>query len=194
MIWKDNRIQTNQANLVLPDNKVASNKIARNRNVNVNSVSAKNKVANRAVAVVNRAVVASKADDKPGYLEKKAAGGDSRCFLPSPLESTAIALRYLLTIVLRESSPFPATATAVAPCPRGRFSLARSCCGDCRVFLAFADFGVRASVGFARCSARLFLWISLSAGFRYFRDTRADVAVTNSKSASGAGELSELGV
>ena len=84
MIWKDNRIQTNQANLVLPDNKVASSKIARDRNVNANSVSAKNKVANRAVAVVNRAVaankVASEADDKPGYLEKKAAGGDSRRF------------------------------------------------------------------------------------------------------------------
>jgi hypothetical protein len=81
VIWKDNRIQTNQANLVLPDNKVASSKIARNRNVNANSVSAKNKVANRAVAVANRAVVASKADDKPGYLEKKAAGDDSRCFV-----------------------------------------------------------------------------------------------------------------
>lgn len=85
MIWKDNRIQTNQANLVLPDNKVASSKIARNRNVNANSVSAKNKVANRAVAAVNRVVAAnrvvSKADDKPGYLEKKAAGGDSRRFV-----------------------------------------------------------------------------------------------------------------
>jgi hypothetical protein len=85
VIWKDNRIQTNQANLVLPDNKVASSKIARNRNVNANSVSAKNKVAaNRAVAAsravaVNRVV--SKADDKPGYLQKKAAGGDSRRFL-----------------------------------------------------------------------------------------------------------------
>ena len=78
MIWKDNRIQTTQANLVLPDNKVASSKIARNRNVNANSVTAKNKVANRAVAVVNRAVaankVASKADDKPGYLEKESGG------------------------------------------------------------------------------------------------------------------------
>ena len=95
MIWKDNRIQTNQANLVLPDNKVASSKIARNRNVNVNSVSAKNKVANRAVAVVNRAVaankVASKADDKPGYLEKKAAGRDSRRFFRCPIELSAIA-------------------------------------------------------------------------------------------------------
>lgn len=67
MIWKDNKIQTNQVNLVLPDNKAASSKIARNRNVNANSVSAKNKVANRVVAVVNRAVVASKADDKPGH-------------------------------------------------------------------------------------------------------------------------------
>ena len=101
MIWKDNRIQTNQANLVLPDNKVASSKIARNRNVNANSVSAKNKVANRAVAVVNRAVavvnravaankVASEADDKPGYLEKKAAGGDSRRFFPRFRFSTRI--------------------------------------------------------------------------------------------------------
>jgi hypothetical protein len=85
VIWKDNRIQTNQASLVHPGNKVASSKIARNRNVNANSVSAKNKVANSAVAVVNRAVaankVASKEDDKPGYLEKKAAGGDSRRFV-----------------------------------------------------------------------------------------------------------------
>jgi hypothetical protein len=78
VIWKDNRIQTNQANLALPDNKAASSKIARNRNGNANSVSGKNKVANKAV-VVNRVV--SKADDKPGYLEKKAAGGDSRCFV-----------------------------------------------------------------------------------------------------------------
>jgi hypothetical protein len=65
VIWKDNRIQTNQANLVLPDNKVASSKIARNRNVSANSVSAKNKVANRAVVAVNKVV--SKAGDKPGH-------------------------------------------------------------------------------------------------------------------------------
>ena len=78
MIWKDNRIQTNQANLVLPGNKVASSKIARNRNVNANSVSAKNKVANRAVAAVNRVVAAnrvvSKADDRSGYLGKEGGG------------------------------------------------------------------------------------------------------------------------
>ena len=78
----------------IPD-KVASSKIARNRNVNANSVSAKNKVANRAVAVVNRAVAAnkgaSKADDKPGYLEKKAAGGDSRRFSHFPLQSGGTA-------------------------------------------------------------------------------------------------------
>jgi hypothetical protein len=78
VIWKDNRIQTNQASLVHPGNKVASSKIARNRNVNANSVSAKNKVANRAVGVANRAVaankVARKADDKPGYLEKESGG------------------------------------------------------------------------------------------------------------------------
>ena len=64
---------------MLPDNKAASSKIARNRNVNANSVSAKNKVAaNRAVAVKR---VVSKADDRSGYLEKKAAGGDSRRFV-----------------------------------------------------------------------------------------------------------------
>ena len=79
MIWKDNRIQTNRANLVLPDNKVGSSKIARDRNVNANSVSAKNKVANRVVVAANRAVVAanrvvSRADDKPGYLEKESGG------------------------------------------------------------------------------------------------------------------------
>ena len=69
----------------IPDNKVGSSKIARNRNVNANSVSAKNKVANRAVAAVNRVVAAnrvvSKADDKPGYLEQKAAGENSRRFV-----------------------------------------------------------------------------------------------------------------
>ena len=53
---------------------MASSKIARNRNVNANSVSAKNK----AVAAVNRAVAAnrvvSKADDKLGYLERESGG------------------------------------------------------------------------------------------------------------------------
>jgi hypothetical protein len=62
---------------VLPDNKAASSRIARNRNVNANSESAKNKVVNRAVAA-NRVVavnrVVSKADDKPGYLEKESGG------------------------------------------------------------------------------------------------------------------------
>jgi hypothetical protein len=85
VIWKDNRIQTNQANLLLPDNKVASSKIARNRNVNASSVSAKNRVANRAVVAANRVVavnrVDSKADDKPGYLEKESGGSDSRRYL-----------------------------------------------------------------------------------------------------------------
>jgi hypothetical protein len=120
VIWKDNRIQTNQASLVHPGNKVASSKIARNRNVNANSVSAKNKVANSAVAVVNRAVaankvansavavvkravaankVASKEDDKPGYLEKKAAGGDSRRFFRY---STRIKrYRFAASVVIR---------------------------------------------------------------------------------------------
>lgn len=60
MIWKDNRIQTNQANLI-PD-KAASSKIVRNRNVNANSVSARNKVAASRAVAVNRVV--SKADDK----------------------------------------------------------------------------------------------------------------------------------
>ena len=86
MIWKDNRIRTNRANLVLPDNKVASSKIARNRNVNANSVSAKNKVANRAVVAANRVV--SKADDKPGYLEKKRREATpAALFFFAPLES-----------------------------------------------------------------------------------------------------------
>ena len=91
MIWKDNRIQTNQANLT-PGNKAASSKIARDRNVNANSVSAKNKVVNRAVAAVNR--VDSKADDKPGYLEKKAAGGDSRRFVFLVLGESAATAFY----------------------------------------------------------------------------------------------------
>lgn len=78
MIWKDNRIQTNQANLMLPGNKAANNrKNARDRNVNANSAGAKNKVAaNRAVAIsraaANRPV--SKANDKPGYLRKESSG------------------------------------------------------------------------------------------------------------------------
>ena len=51
---------------MLPDNKAARSKIARNRSVSASSASAKSKVGNRAV-VVNRVAV-SKADDKPGYL------------------------------------------------------------------------------------------------------------------------------
>ena len=68
----------NEPGKSLPDNKVGSSKIARDRNVNANSVSAKNKVANRVVAAVNRVVAAnrvvSRADDKPGYLEKESGG------------------------------------------------------------------------------------------------------------------------
>jgi hypothetical protein len=66
---------------MLPDNKAASSKIARNRNGNANSVSGKNKVANKAV-VVNRVV--SKADDKPGYLEKKRREATPAAFLSGP--------------------------------------------------------------------------------------------------------------
>lgn len=77
MIWKDNRIQTNQANLI-PD-KAASSKIARNRNGNANSVSAKNKVAASRAVAVNRVV--SKADDKPGYLERKRREATPAAFL-----------------------------------------------------------------------------------------------------------------
>jgi hypothetical protein len=131
VIWKDNRIQTNQANLVLPDNKVASSKIARNRNVSANSVSAKNKEANRAVGVANRAVaankVASKADDKPGYLERKRREATPAAFFLPQIKRYRFAVS--VKIVLRDSSPFPATATVFAPRLRGgRFSLARSCC------------------------------------------------------------------
>ena len=57
---------------MLPDNKVASSKIARNRNVNAYSVSAKNKVAANRAAAVNRVV--SKADDRSGYLGKESGG------------------------------------------------------------------------------------------------------------------------
>jgi hypothetical protein len=67
VIWKDNRIQTNQANLVLPGSKAANNReIARDRNVNANGANARNKavVAAKNVVAVNKAVV-SKADDRP---------------------------------------------------------------------------------------------------------------------------------
>ena len=59
--WTHNRIQTNQANPLLPDSKAADNKIATGRNVSVSGASRKNKVA------VNRAAV-SKADDKTGCV------------------------------------------------------------------------------------------------------------------------------
>jgi hypothetical protein len=75
---------------VLPD-KAASSKIARNRNVNANSVSAKNKVAaNRAVAA-SRAGAVNKADDKPGYLEKESGGRRLPLlfFVCAPLQSRA---------------------------------------------------------------------------------------------------------
>jgi len=70
---------------VLPDN----SKIARNRNANANSVSAKNKVAANRAAAVNRVV--SKADDKPGYLEKESGGRrlPPLFFVCAPLESRA---------------------------------------------------------------------------------------------------------
>jgi hypothetical protein len=55
--WTHNKIQINQTNPPLPDK--ADNKIAKERSVNVNGASRKNK------AAVNRAAV-SKADDKSG--------------------------------------------------------------------------------------------------------------------------------
>jgi hypothetical protein len=57
-LWKHNTIQTNRANLPLLDSKAASRKIAKNRNVNANSASAKNKV-----AAANKVADVSKADD-----------------------------------------------------------------------------------------------------------------------------------
>ena len=69
-----------------------SSKIARNRNVNANSVSAKNKVA-ASRAVGNRVVAAnrvvSKADDKPGYLEKESGGRRLPPLFCAPLQSRA---------------------------------------------------------------------------------------------------------
>jgi hypothetical protein len=59
--------------------------------VNANSVSAKNKVAANRAAAVNRVV--SKADDRSGYREKKAAGGDSRrfvCLLTTRITSVSL--------------------------------------------------------------------------------------------------------
>ena len=50
----------NRVNLVPPASKAAKGKIARDRNVNANSASAKNKV-------VDSKAAASKADDKTGY-------------------------------------------------------------------------------------------------------------------------------
>jgi hypothetical protein len=70
-----------RANPALPDNKAVRSKIVRNRSVNVNNVSAKN----RAVAG-NKAAEASRADDNPGCLGLGAAGGDSRRFLCCKLE------------------------------------------------------------------------------------------------------------
>lgn len=101
MIWKDNRIPTNQANQI-PGNRAANNsKNARDRNVNANSASAKNKVAASRAVAVNRVV--SKADDKPGYLEKESGGRrlPPLFFVCEPLQSRATTLRGLLTIVLR---------------------------------------------------------------------------------------------
>ncbi len=60
------------------DSKADNSRIERERNVNVNSASVKNKVAvNRAAA--NRAAV-SKADGKTGSFEQQAVGGNSHRF------------------------------------------------------------------------------------------------------------------
>jgi hypothetical protein len=76
VIWKDNRIQTNQANQVLPGNTVADNrKNARDRNVNANSANARN-----TAGVGTKNVVAASKADKPAYLGQEAAGDDSRRF------------------------------------------------------------------------------------------------------------------
>ena len=71
------------------DSKADNSKIERERNVNVNGASVKNKVAvNRAAvnrAAANRAAV-SKADDKTGSFKRQAVGGNSRRFLLRPNE------------------------------------------------------------------------------------------------------------
>jgi hypothetical protein len=66
------------------DSKADNSKIERERNVNVNSASVKNKVAvNRAAA--NRGAV-SKADGKTGSFEQQAVGGNSHRFFLRPNE------------------------------------------------------------------------------------------------------------
>ena len=69
----------NWANPLPPATKAADSKIGRERNVNVNSASVKNKVA------VNRAAV-SKADDKTGSFEPTSGGSNSHRFLLRPNE------------------------------------------------------------------------------------------------------------
>jgi hypothetical protein len=68
----------NRANPLPPDSKADSNKIEREKSVNVSGASVKNKVVVSKV-VVSR-VAASKADDKTGPVEPQAAGGNSRRF------------------------------------------------------------------------------------------------------------------
>ena len=66
MIWKDNTIQTSRVKVVLPGNKAADNRTnVKDRNVSANSASARVRVK---VAARNVAA-ASRADDKPSYLE-----------------------------------------------------------------------------------------------------------------------------
>jgi hypothetical protein len=83
---------------MFPANKAVDNKKnARDRNVNVNSANAKNK----AEVAAKNVVAANRADDKPGYLEKKTAGVASRRFsfcrsreLPTgPLPRDLLAIR-----------------------------------------------------------------------------------------------------
>ena len=70
MIWKDNRIQTNRVNLVIPGNKAADNrKNVKNRNVNANSANARDRV-----GAVKSAAAASRADDKPVYQKQRSGG------------------------------------------------------------------------------------------------------------------------
>jgi hypothetical protein len=77
VIWKQNAILTSRAN-PLPDNKAARSKIVRDKNVNANNASAKNKA-----AVVNKVAEVSRADDNPGGLGLTSGGRRLPPFLMS---------------------------------------------------------------------------------------------------------------
>jgi hypothetical protein len=73
VLWKHNTIRTNRANRPPPDSKAAKREIARDRNENASSASARSRAAEANPVAANKAA-ASKADDKADCLALASGG------------------------------------------------------------------------------------------------------------------------